>query len=348
MSIRKARAWATFTLGLIFLLVTAAVGVLTMTEYRYNDRTLPELPEHDEPYATIVGITEGLEEGEPIPRYVLMLSNVPPYIQDFNGKPTIFWDIAGDARCRCFDYLPDENDYIEGEEPGWTEEEDFQEYLVGQGFEEAYVGFEHIWIWSNANTDIYDEEGNLIYEGTDPVRVKPAFCLRSWLTGYVLGLAGKPMLPESSGKTPDTQPTAYSYNGVVLPKLPEWDKTVYPYAVIYNSIKNAELYGTRVKVLTQPVAYQEYNILFVNGLNGKTYGVHETSGTYESIDYVLSDSEWVKDPDDFNLRMDIEVISSSASYAGVKGEMLWSNYDINNLVDGGIYLAASEPTPVYE
>lgn len=138
----------------------------------------------------------------------------------------------------------------------------------------------------------------------------------------------------------------YLYNGIELPALPEWDKTVYPYAVIYKNLKNEEQFGTRFKVLTQPVAYQEYNILFVNGLNGKTYGIHETGGTYEAIDYILSDGEWVKDPDDYTIRMDIEVISSSASYAGVKGEMLWSNYDINNLIDGGIYLAASEPVPV--
>ena len=33
---------------------------------------------------------------------------------------------------------------------------------------------------------------------------------------------------DTNAKTPD----GYSYNGVQLPKLPEWDKEMYPYAVI--------------------------------------------------------------------------------------------------------------------
>ena len=32
--------------------------------------------------------------------------------------------------------------------------------------------------------------------------------------------------------------TMYSYNGVVLPKLPEWDKTKYPYAVMFFTSNN--------------------------------------------------------------------------------------------------------------
>ena len=44
----------------------------------------------------------------------------------------------------------------------------------------------------------------------------------------------------------------------------------------------------------------------------------------------------------------VGVPAPEATIAGVKGEILWSNYDINNLVDGGIYLAASEPVPIYE
>ena len=31
------------------------------------------------------------------------------------------------------------------------------------------------------------------------------------------------------------EPIAYSYNGTVWPALPEWDKTTYPYAILYTN-----------------------------------------------------------------------------------------------------------------
>jgi hypothetical protein len=37
--------------------------------------------------------------------------------------------------------------------------------------------------------------------------------MKSWLTGYILGITGKP-LPIAAKK----EPTSYSYNGVVLPE----------------------------------------------------------------------------------------------------------------------------------
>ena len=32
------------------------------------------------------------------------------------------------------------------------------------------------------------------------------------------------------------EPIAYSYNGVILPKLPEWDSETYPYAMISSNV----------------------------------------------------------------------------------------------------------------
>lgn len=54
------------------------------------------------------------------------------------------------------------------------------------------------------------------------------FNRKSWLIGFALGLCGKP--PPIAGSR--REPVAYLYNGVRLPKLPEYDKSVYPYAVI--------------------------------------------------------------------------------------------------------------------
>jgi hypothetical protein len=38
-------------------------------------------------------------------------------------------------------------------------------------------------------------------------------------------------------------PTAYLYNGIQLPPLPDWDKSKYPYAVIYDNTKYGTWYG---------------------------------------------------------------------------------------------------------
>lgn len=54
------------------------------------------------------------------------------------------------------------------------------------------------------------------------------FNRKSWLIGFALELCGNP-LPIAGSKR---EPVAYLYNGVRLPKLPEYDKSVYSYAVI--------------------------------------------------------------------------------------------------------------------
>ena len=50
--------------------------------------------------------------------------------------------------------------------------------------------------------------------------------MRSSVMGLILSLFSSP-LPEVQ-----KQPVAYLYNGVRLPKLPEWDRETYPYATI--------------------------------------------------------------------------------------------------------------------
>jgi hypothetical protein len=68
--------------------------------------------------------------------------------------------------------------------------------------------------------------------------------MKSFVKGILLGLFGHP-LPQ--GK----EPVAYLYNGVRLPKLPEWDETAYPYAVIcymtaYEAIYDYPIYLAKV------------------------------------------------------------------------------------------------------
>ena len=107
------------------------------------------------------------------------------------------------------------------------------------------------------------------------------------------------------------EPIAYSYNGVILPKLPEWDREKYPYAVIG---------------LLDGVYHLTYHY--------RTFAVYD-DGTYYipgsgTNAYALTDGEWVFT----NLWLK-------------RLTAVWANYDMQT--DGGtLVLAASEPTPVYE
>ena len=115
------------------------------------------------------------------------------------------------------------------------------------------------------------------------------------------------------------EPIAYSYNGTVLPPLPEWDKEVYPYAYItYKSSLFRLLTLSKKKH-----AYSVTSCLFSSEID--TWLVWE-----------LQDGTW-------------EAINPYMNIAPV----IWSNTDIyykDNVEDvgGTIYLTASEPIPIYE
>lgn len=117
----------------------------------------------------------------------------------------------------------------------------------------------------------------------------------------------------------------YSYNGVVLPKLPEWDKTKYPYAVIgYSSV--LETYVLSCRSAIQKVSSSGVIHLF--------YGSDE-------LNYELISEKWSID-----------------TSGRISVKVNWSNEDIYysdyaNAEDGTslagvLYLAKSDPVPVYE
>ena len=156
--------------------------------------------------------------------------------------------------------------------------------------------------------------------------------LKSWLTGYALGLAGQPM---PFGVASKPEPVAYLYNGVRLPALPEWDREKYPYAFI--CIK-----PTQVMFDPKPHLYcmettrmvDDWEIL--NGINGLCYLYNEEEG-----------NEWISKG------------TVTSQNTGINSKIIWSNHDIyydpdgyydigNEHLAGTVFLAASEPAPVYE
>ena len=108
------------------------------------------------------------------------------------------------------------------------------------------------------------------------------------------------------------KPTMYSYNGTVLPTLPEWDKETYPYAVILD---NKRLFVSR-------------NPFIVSA--DSTNAVLVANSAYAFYD-ILNETEWVKAFED------IQSIMNNAI-----GVPLWTNTNIDGLI------SASEPVPVYE
>ena len=131
---------------------------------------------------------------------------------------------------------------------------------------------------------------------------------------YLLAQCAPPL------KLPSKQPTAYSYNGVVLPKLPEWDKTVYPYAVmICRGV--TQLYELRC--LSADAYYGENIFKASNGILSQCKdGVWGAFGTLEGESYAY-------------------VPLTSSVYT-----LVWANFTMEN--NGTTYLIASEPIPVYE
>ena len=109
----------------------------------------------------------------------------------------------------------------------------------------------------------------------------------------------------------------YLYNGVELPALPEWDKEIYPYALIFKATFDAY-------------------ILFLTDVKG-TYAnaVVYYDGNRTDCSCAQGDADWSEFSEVLSF---VRYIASSTRY-------IWSNYDILNS-DGSIYLAASDPIPV--
>lgn len=144
---------------------------------------------------------------------------------------------------------------------------------------------------------------------------------RSCAAGYLLSLAGKP-LPLNTKR----EPVAYLYNGVRLPKLPEWDREMYPYAVI---IYDAFLYAGEYMLFVSDAV-----VNVINALGGDS---PYTDGS--CLCYRIENSEFVH-----YSQLDNTLITGS--------EIVWANHNIyrgpQDEEPGKLVLSASEPIPVYE
>ena len=151
--------------------------------------------------------------------------------------------------------------------------------------------------------DILNEDGTVFLAASEPVPVEDAFT-----KGYHVGAALR---------RKRRLPVAYLYNGVRLPKLPQWDRV----ALIRYDYVNYHLYI------------------------GSHYVYRIDDGSYEygvpagSMKYRLVNGEWVEH----------ETFTADCWIGDVGSNFYnkWTNTDVL-YDDGTVGFAASDPVPVYE
>lgn len=177
------------------------------------------------------------------------------------------------------------------------------EYMVSGEDKAMDYGVDCLW----ANHDIIHTNGTTTISATDPV------------TTYT---------------NADVTINGVGYVGAVLPKLPEWDKTAYPYAsirlyedryLLYVSVSPVKIYGGP------------------NGELGKVGSIDYGGIGYDDfVYYTAVSNEWV------------ESGSNTHAYITDEQSLFWSNHDLyitssdNYELTDKIFLVASDPVPVYE
>lgn len=155
----------------------------------------------------------------------------------------------------------------------------------------------------------------------------------SWRVGFELGLAGF-SFPYSKPR----KPTAYLYNGIRLPALPEWDRGVYPFAFIEYWTGYARLY-----VSDTPVGINTYKLTATSDYTKTVMGPRDGEAWKRMEAALMSNGEFVSDP----AFWEAEENSEPTTICG-RSDVLWANYDVYDYVQSETFLTASDPVPVYE
>lgn len=112
------------------------------------------------------------------------------------------------------------------------------------------------------------------------------------------------------------------YNGVKLPKLPEWDKVKYPYVTIVRRGSQGSTYLLFVSTVPYTMRVTEAGVIWIE------YGHHIRDNYSAAVD----GTEWEL------VASDVEISENYIVFPAI-----WTNYDIINTDDNTVYLAASEP-----
>lgn len=138
------------------------------------------------------------------------------------------------------------------------------------------------------------------------------------------------------------QPVAFLYNGVRLPKLPEWNREKYPYAIIYHlAVGIHDLFISATPWHGTGEAFDDY---------GGTFG-ETTANASSGIRYSqYNDKDWeLQSKDETPIELG-QIADTDGDGVGDTGAFcaIWSNHDIISADGTTVLIAASEPVPVYE
>lgn len=133
------------------------------------------------------------------------------------------------------------------------------------------------------------------------------------------------------------QPIAYSYNGVILPALPEWDREMYPYAVIRHS----KAYSYTVNGVT----YSDVEKYALVVADEPFYGEDVADGYGAGCMFSILKT-WICRTPELSTWEFGEGINSPGVSRPVPG--IWANHDVLDKDSEEVYISASEPIPIYE
>ena len=167
-------------------------------------------------------------------------------------------------------------------------------------------------IWTNH--DILDTAGKVWLAADSVTSVEDKRDLRSHVLGIVLALIQKALSPIRK------QPTAYLYNGVKLPALPE---DGYPcWFVSYNSYLSKYLF----------TASTEHGFRYATGTD------IATMGSFRQYSYEVEKEEWAL----------LREGSGGTVLQSEVNSLIWCNENVVVENSTEVYFEASEPIPVYE
>ena len=282
-----------------------------MANYLYNYQKLPPLPEWDKekyPYA-IIG-TDWLLE-------VLIFSSVPlSYI-----------DYATDTEYPRYRLHATDNGSMIAYTLPWLESK-WQRYeTADKSFSASEVVYEpsargdRIY-WANYDVQSY-ADGSIYLYASYPTDAETGEEIHDY------GIFHRAFSwKKHDGYAIKGNADTYKYNGVELPKLPEWDKEKYPYAFIYEGANNYQL-----RAYSRNDQYTDLS--WNSGFGTYTYFGAMTPNSYDGIGFSTTPSgnaeQWE---------------GGSPAYGRVLcSAILWANFDVKKSASE-LHLPASEPVPV--
>ena len=275
--------------------------------YFYNGIKLSEFDFAAHPNALIV---QFVENGN----YGLICPSTPFWIVNHNGGEVVALSPEADVdvfTCASGDSIWQQTDSQFEPEPGaiWV----------------SLNPSTYQYVWTKA--DICRENSTqVVYSGSDPVEevIQEHNWLGSFKLGLSTGLCGKPLPIKKPG------PVAYLYNGLRLPKLPEYCRDSFPYVAIIVIERTGSI---SLRATKEPLKIRR----------DTTGGIGATIYPPYRISSLLETGEWSK-----GLEQETE---GSVDYRYFH----WSNHDIlydDDYFDadkaGTTFLEATDPIPVYE